>query len=140
MPTFYQNKPALSFDDVLMVPQKSDIESRSQPSLRTRLSRNVELAHPVVATNMSTITEYEMMLALWRTGSFAILHRFMDTPAFMEQMSKFINEADLLNEDIPLQAVISVGVKGEEINNGWLNLPCIAAVVVDVAQIGRAHV
>jgi len=135
MPRLYSSTPALSFDDVLFVPQKSDIDSRSKPDLRTKLSRNIEIAHPIVATNMSTITEHQMMLTFWKTGSFAILHRFMHKQDFLLNIERFIQEADESDLDIPINAAISVGVKGEELDNGWLYRgDNITAVVVDVAH------
>lgn len=135
MPRLYSSTPALSFDDVLFVPQKSDIDSRSKPDLRTKLSRNIEIAHPVVATNMSTITEHQIMLTFWKTGSFAILHRFMHKQDFLLNIERFIQEADESDLDIPINAAISVGVKGEELDNGWLYRgDNITAVVVDVAH------
>jgi len=123
-----------SFDDVLLVPLHSDITSRSQPSLTSKISRNVEVSHPLVSTNMSTITESGMMVSMWRTGSFGILHRFMDTDKYSQQMEGFARSCDELGDKIPIEAAISVGVKGEELNNGWLDYPFIRVVVVDVAH------
>ena len=45
---------ALTFDDVLLVPQLSRLVSRKDVSLRTRLSRNIWLNNPIVASNMDT--------------------------------------------------------------------------------------
>ena len=127
-------KYALSFDDVLILPQHSDVASRELPSVVTKLTKNVEIAHPVVSTNMSTVTETPMMLQMWKSKSFGVLHRFMDTNEFKKQMKEFVFGAQSFDMFVPIEAAISVGVKGEELDNGWLDLPCIRIAVVDVAH------
>ncbi|MBX4205939.1 guanosine monophosphate reductase [Candidatus Microgenomates bacterium] len=72
-------KLALSYDDVLLVPKYSDIDSRSEVDLTTQLSNNVKLQIPLVPTKMDTVTGVEMAIAMGKMGSFAILPRF-DTP------------------------------------------------------------
>ncbi|HET6641364.1 MAG TPA: IMP dehydrogenase [Nitrososphaeraceae archaeon] len=67
----------LTFDDVLIVPTRSHIISRSQTNLRTRLSRNISLNIPLISANMDTITESGMAIALAREGGIGIIHRFM---------------------------------------------------------------
>lgn len=127
-------KYALSFDDVLIVPKHSSVPSREFPSVVTKLTKNVEIAHPVISTNMSTVTESPMMLQMWKSKSFGVLHRFMDTNEFKKQMKEFVFGAQSLDMFMPIEAAISVGVKGEELDNGWLDLPCVRIAVVDVAH------
>ncbi|HZA43501.1 MAG TPA: IMP dehydrogenase [Nitrososphaeraceae archaeon] len=67
----------LTFDDVLIVPTRSHIISRSQTNLRTRLSRNIYINIPLISANMDTITESGMAIALAREGGIGIIHRFM---------------------------------------------------------------
>jgi IMP dehydrogenase len=67
----------LTFDDVLLVPKRSPIVSRSQTDLRTKLSRNITLNTPIISANMDTITESSMAIALAREGGIGIIHRFM---------------------------------------------------------------
>ncbi|MFZ8907689.1 MAG: IMP dehydrogenase, partial [Nitrosopumilaceae archaeon] len=47
-------KEGLTFDDVLLVPKYSDITSRSQTNLSTKLSRNISINIPFVSANMDT--------------------------------------------------------------------------------------
>jgi IMP dehydrogenase len=50
---------ALTYDDVLLVPAKSDVLPR-EVSIRTKLTRNIELNIPLVSAAMDTVTESEM--------------------------------------------------------------------------------
>ncbi|MFN3286359.1 MAG: IMP dehydrogenase [bacterium] len=67
----------LTFDDVLLVPRRSPVESRAQVDTRTRLARGVELAVPIVSANMDAVTESEMAIAMAREGGIGIIHRFL---------------------------------------------------------------
>ncbi|MGF1599032.1 MAG: IMP dehydrogenase [Acidimicrobiales bacterium] len=67
----------LTFDDVLLVPQRSSIRSRRDISVETRFSRRVPLAIPIVAANMDTVCETEMAIAMARLGGIGIIHRFL---------------------------------------------------------------
>ena len=76
-------RTGLTFDDVLILPRRSSIRSRQDVSVRTRLSRRIELDLPVVAANMDTVCEHEMAVAMARLGGIGIVHRFLpiDTQA-----------------------------------------------------------
>lgn len=67
----------LTFDDVLIVPARSDVRSRREPHLTSRLTRKIEIETPLVSANMDTVTEADMAIAMHRLGAFGILHRFM---------------------------------------------------------------
>ena len=81
-------KEGLTFDDVLLVPKKSPIVSRSQTSLKTRLSSNVSLNIPIISANMDSVTESRMAIALAREGGIGIMHRFMTIQNQVEQVLK----------------------------------------------------
>ncbi|HET9009455.1 MAG TPA: IMP dehydrogenase, partial [Nitrosarchaeum sp.] len=70
-------KEGLTFDDVLLVPKYSDITSRSQTNLSTKLSRNISINIPFVSANMDTVTESAMAVAMARAGGIGIIHRFL---------------------------------------------------------------
>ena len=63
-------REGLTFDDVLLVPKYSDITTRSQTDLSTRLSRNISINIPFVelGANMDTVTESSMAVAIARAG------------------------------------------------------------------------
>jgi IMP dehydrogenase len=68
---------ALSYDDVLLVPRRSGLASRSDVDVASRLTRNLRLAAPIVSANMDTVTESEMAIAMARVGGLGIVHRFL---------------------------------------------------------------
>ena len=79
-------KEGLTFDDVLLVPKRSPIVSRSQTDLRTRLSHNINLNIPLISANMDTVTESQMAIAIAREGGIGIIHRFMTIEDHVDQI------------------------------------------------------
>jgi len=78
----------LTFDDVLLVPKRSPIVSRSQTNLRTKLSRNITLNIPIISANMDTVTESGMAVALAREGGIGIIHRFLTIEDQVDEILK----------------------------------------------------
>ncbi len=81
-------KNGLTFDDVLLVPKRSPIISRSQTDLKTKLSRNITLNIPLISANMDTVTESGMAIALAREGGIGIIHRFMTIEDQVDEVLK----------------------------------------------------
>ena len=81
-------KEGLTFDDVLLIPKRSPIISRSQTNLKTKLSRNITLNIPLVSANMDTVTESGMAIALAREGGIGIVHRFMTIEDQVDEVLK----------------------------------------------------
>jgi len=72
-------KEALTYNDVLLTPQYSDIESRSEVSIASILRGNgptTKLGIPIIASPMDTISEEEMGVAMWQEGGLAVVHRY----------------------------------------------------------------
>jgi len=69
-------KEALTYDDVLLVPAFSDIESRSQVSLKSELSKELPFDTPIIASPMDTVSGYQMAKKLSQLGGVAIIHRY----------------------------------------------------------------
>ena len=67
-------KNAYTFDDVLLVPQKSSILPRDV-NLNTRLTNKIKLNIPILSAAMDTVTETEMAIALARTGGLGVIHK-----------------------------------------------------------------
>ncbi|WP_336343811.1 guanosine monophosphate reductase [Halalkalicoccus ordinarius] len=70
-------RTGLSYGDVLLVPQRSPVESRSHVDLSTRLTDSIELETPLLSAPMDTVTESETAISLARAGGFGTIHRFM---------------------------------------------------------------
>jgi len=64
----------LAFDDVLLVPRRSDLLP-SEVDVRSRISRNVRLQVPLVSAAMDTVTEWTLAVALARDGGLGVVHR-----------------------------------------------------------------
>ena len=81
-------REGLTFDDVLLVPKRSPIVSRTQTDLRTKLSRNISLNIPLISANMDTVTESHMAIAVAREGGIGIIHRFMTIEDQVDEVLK----------------------------------------------------
>jgi IMP dehydrogenase len=71
---FEDAEKALTFNDVLLLPGWTTVEP-NQADVKTRVSRNITLNIPLVASPMDTVTESEMAIALAREGAMGVLHR-----------------------------------------------------------------
>jgi IMP dehydrogenase len=67
-------KQSFTFDDVLLVPQKSTVLPRDV-NLKTRLTKEIALNIPILSSAMDTVTEKDMAIALARTGGMGIIHK-----------------------------------------------------------------
>lgn len=69
-------KKAYTFDDVLLVPNKSEVLPR-EVSLKTNLTKKIELNIPIMSASMDTVTDSRMAIALAREGGIGIIHKNM---------------------------------------------------------------
>ncbi len=80
-------KRALTFEDVLLVPQYSEVLPK-EVSLETKLTRNISLKIPMVSAAMDTVTEYRAAIAMARLGGIGIIHKNMDIDTQCKQVKK----------------------------------------------------
>jgi flagellar basal-body rod protein FlgG len=80
-------KRALTFEDVLLVPAKSEILPK-EVKLNTKLTKEISLNIPFVSAAMDTVTEYEAAIAMARLGGIGIIHKNMDTKTQALQVKK----------------------------------------------------
>ena len=80
-------KRALTFEDVLLVPAKSEVLPKDV-CLKTKLTKNISLNIPFVSAAMDTVTEYEAAIAMARLGGIGIIHKNMDIEAQSLQVKK----------------------------------------------------
>jgi len=76
-----KNNDTLSYDDVLLKPQYSDIVSRSEIDLSTNLGAGLTLKIPILSSPMDTVSEGGMAAALGAAGASAIVHRYNTIPS-----------------------------------------------------------
>lgn len=119
-------KQALSFDDVLLVPQKSDVLPR-ETDIRTKLTRRVKINIPIVSSPMDTVTEYKMAMALARHGGLGVIHKNMTAERQADQVKKIKAQNQIVG------AAISVG--DEQFERAIVLLKAD----VDVLVIDTAH-
>ncbi|MFZ4403308.1 MAG: guanosine monophosphate reductase [Pseudobdellovibrionaceae bacterium] len=118
----------LTFDDVLIVPAKSDVRSRKDPSLRSPLTKNFFIETPILSANMDTVTEIEMAKAMHDLGALGILHRFMPS----EEQSRQVQELRSLGHHI-VAASTGVGEEGRD------RAKALVAAGVNILTLDIAH-
>lgn len=121
-----QNLPPFTFDDIVLLPQYSEVDSR----LDSRLNTESKLADytfktPIISANMDCVTGPEMAVAMNTAGGFGIVHRFFKTPEERKQslMSLY---------NFPYG--VSVGIADSEIDFIAANRHMIPFICVDIAH------
>ncbi|MFC2157258.1 IMP dehydrogenase [Acidobacteriota bacterium] len=80
-------KDGLTFDDVLVLPAKSDVLP-TEVDVTTRLSRNISLGIPLISSAMDTVTESRMAISLAQQGGMGIIHRNMPLDKQADEVDK----------------------------------------------------
>lgn len=105
-------RSALCFDDVLLIPQKSDISSRQDICIATNISdKNFRL--PIASSPMDTVTEVEMALALYKSGGLGIVHRYNSIQEQCKMIQAIASEMEEESSDNIGKISAAVGV-GED--------------------------
>ena len=95
---------ALTYDDVLLVPAKSNVLPR-EVDVRTRLTRNIALNIPLISAAMDTVTESEMAIAMAREGGIGILHKNMPVVRQAEEVERVKrSESGMILEPVTVRA------------------------------------
>src|SRR6059058_723411 len=84
-------REALTFDDVLLKPGLSELLP-SDADIRTRITREIALNIPIVASAMDTVTESKMAIAMAQAGGLGVIHRNLEPEeqaAQVRQVKKF---------------------------------------------------
>ena len=92
--------PGLTFDDVLLIPKRSGIASRSAVDTHARLTRRLNLAIPLISANMDTVTEANMAIAMARAGGLGAIHRFMTPERQAAEVAK-VKRAESFVVELP---------------------------------------
>jgi IMP dehydrogenase len=92
---------ALTYDDVLLVPQYSNVDSRRVLSTNTCLTKKITLQIPIVSANMDVVTESEMAITMAREGGIGMIHRFMTIAEQARQIER-VKKAESFIVDHPI--------------------------------------
>lgn len=118
---------ALSYDDVLLVPQYSEIKSRSDVDLSTQITPHLKLEIPIISSNMSSITDTEFAIALGKLGGLGVLPRFMS----IEDEANMVSAVK--REKLPVGAAVGVKEGAIERAKALVSAGC-DLLVLDVAN------
>lgn len=106
---FSQDQEALTFDDVLLVPARSDVLPKDV-ELSTRLTRDIELNIPLVSAAMDTVTEARLAITMALHGGIGIIHKNMDVQAQTAQVRKVKRyESGVIHDPITVTPDVSIG-------------------------------
>ena len=96
-------KVGLTFDDVLLLPAKSDILP-GQVDISTSLTNNIKINTPIVSAAMDTVTEANLAIAIAREGGIGIIHRAMPLKNQVSEVNKVKkSESGMITDPITLQ-------------------------------------
>jgi IMP dehydrogenase len=122
-----QFQTALTFDDVLLVPQYSDIQHRSNVDISAKLHKNLVLDIPFISANMDTVTESKMAIAMAKLGGLGIIHRFLTIQEEIREVEKVKKKK--------LKVGAAIGVKSGELERA----KALIKIGVDVISLDIAH-
>jgi len=119
---------ALTFDDVLLLPGYSEVVA-TDVSLRTRLTRGIDLNIPLVSAAMDTVTESRLAIAMAQEGGIGIIHKSMTVAEQAEQVRKVKKyESGVVKDPITVQQSSTIaelievtaanGISGVPVLNG----------------------
>ena len=128
-------RQALTYDDIQLIPNYSDVQTRQNIDLATAVSRNWSINIPIVGSCMDTVTEYEMAATLMEMGGVGCIHRFMSIEEQVAQIKKLVayRDTDLTLSHLPIMA--AVGVVGDYLDRAVaLEEAGCNIILVDVAH------
>ena len=123
-------KRSQSYDDVLLVPQYSDIRSRSEIDIGVKLGNGIRLSLPILSSPMDTISESSMATSMAMAGGSAVIHRYNT----IEQQTTLVAATQ---EVVGSEGVVgaAVGISGDFLNRASV----MRAIGVDFICIDVAH-
>ena len=108
-------EPGFTFDDVLLVPARSDVMPAETDMRTTVLAEGLELNVPLISSPMDTVTEAEMAIAMAREGGLGVIHRNLsidDQVAEVDRVKRsqsgMISDPVTLREDALLEDALQL--------------------------------
>ena len=123
----------LTYDDILILPGYSDF-SRDDISLKTKISKNIEIDIPIVSSPMDTVTESELAISLAKMGGIGIIHRNLSVDNQAKEVKK-VKDSPFLSSGQALKVGAAIGV-----SDGYKDrLEALIKAGVDVIVLDSAH-
>jgi IMP dehydrogenase len=122
-------KEAVTYDDMLIVPQYSDITSRQEVDISSNLGHR-ELSLPVIASPMDTVSESSMATAMDKAGGLAVLHRYNTITQQQQMAQEVVQQADWSG-----QVGAAIGVTGDYLERA----EALIGTGVDILCVDVAH-
>ena len=123
-----RSETGLTFDDVLLVPKRSSIRSRSAVDTSTWLVPGIRMAIPIISANMDTVTEAPMAIVMAQTGGLGVIHRFMSIERQAEAVQRVKrSESFVVENPITIRADATL----EEARNKMVETDIGGLVVTD---------
>ena len=92
----------LTYDDVLLIPAYSEVMP-GQVSIKTKLTRNIDLNSPIISAAMDTVTESAMAIAIAQQGGIGIIHKNISIEAQAREVRKVKrSESGMIQDPIVL--------------------------------------
>ena len=126
---FIKKSLQLSFDDVWLEPQYSEVGSRSDPDLSSSLSKNCVLSHPIIATNMASVVGEKMAKTFDDSGSIAIHHRFLTKEQIINLAKSFSGKL----------FSYSIGIKNEDLDIAKEVYQILGNKAIPLVDIAHGH-
>jgi len=101
---------ALTYDDVLLKPKYSEIMSRKSVDTSTYLTPEIKLNIPIISSNMDSVTESQMAIAMAQSGGIGIIHRFLSIEDEVVEVKK-VKRNENLKIDNPITISVNKKVK-----------------------------
>lgn len=106
----------LGFDEVLLLPQYSNLNSRNDPRIQldTMITSRFSRPSPIISSNMDTVTEANLAIKMHECGGMGILHRFYE-PKYTNGYNVFLDDCKKIVEKCGYLA-FSIGCNKEDLN------------------------
>lgn len=124
----YESFPiALTYDDVLLIPQKSTVVSRLEIDLSAKIAPNLKLSIPLVSLSMDTVTGVEMAIAMSKLGGMGFLPRF-DPPEIEAEKVYKVKKAGA-------KVVAAIGLRDDYMKRAEMQIKAGAdGITLDIAH------
>lgn len=139
---FYTDQIALTYDDVLIVPNYSEVLP-TEVTLKTHFSKNIELSVPIVSSAMDTVTESRTAIAMASEGGIGVIHKNLPIEKQAEEVAK-VKERQVdsslfpkasLDKNNRLRVAAACGVGPKELER----VEALIRAGVDAVIIDTAH-